>query len=1071
MYLAKYRFFFNFKRYFSTKTHSIKKMKLDFSKILIICFLGIYITSMLFIIGLELPNEKFIALCSVLAVLLIVGYYIIKTSVKDNYLKEEDRILDNLKDNDEKTFDYQSRNFPRLTDKISSIVSRTNTLAQSNQQLRQLEAQLQNNNELLHTANNELKATAAELARKENNLQTIINNQGEGFLLCDKQGVINFINPSFATLINISSENMVGASIFSFLSEENSKLIRSQLANRALGVKNSYELWIKTSTREKKCLLVCASPNYDSNNNHIGTIAVLSDITKIKNYQHELEVQNIEFTKFHQAVAQNSSGILLVDALGLVTYANSQFENIIGYTAEDLIGKSPLSLLDETGNSSLQEYIVTLLKSGRAWKGELNGLKKNGGKINIRATISPLKNANQTNIGYVALLEDITKFKNIEQELAKTTEKYSIIVENSRDVIWIFNTQERQIKYYSPSITQLIGYTVEQALKTNMLQTLDNESAQLMRTYLTDPNAWNNKTEINFEARQKTIDGKTVDVEVVMSPIFSQGITMPTEIIGISRNISRRKQTELQLRKTNAMLQIILEKIPSKIYMKDKNQRYLTVNETYAETYNLTPQNFIGKTDEELHIDNILQLQSDDITVTQTGKPILSNEKYIKPVNDTGAWVSTSVIPYYVTGENPDGIIGIISDITERKIFEQMLVEQNRQFENTIKNLSDIYIRTDLKGTILQASPSICNFLGINKVEEIIGKSLQEITHNPEAWTIVENTGKLIDYPFKMKNLKNKTLYCEINLVTFYNTNGQPAGYEGIARNVTERVLHEQQLNSLTEDLMKSLEQAKIQKNIIESAHRGITESINYAKRIQEAILQTSTQTMKNKFSSSFLLYKPCQIVGGDFYYIKQTPYGLVCAVADCTGHGIPGALMSVLAISLLNDIIGSIEKLENSTPCGVLSELRKKVIESLSNSLVVRDGLDISLVFMRPDKRQIIYSGANLPLYICRKNEIITLKPTYCPIGMHPVLPNFENTIYNLQKNDMLYFASDGYQDQFGMNENRKFSKKDFTELLKQASHLDPEAQQFLLQNRISQWQGTRKQTDDITVLGIKIN
>lgn len=1045
-------------------------MKIDFSKILIICFLSIFITIILFMIGLDLPQEKFIVTTIILAIILVIGYYVIKTSVKDNFIKEEERILENLKDIDNENFTYQSRNFPRLTDKISMLVNRTTALNQTNQQLRKLDEQLQNNNELLRTANAELKNTAAELARKENYLQTIINNQGEGFLLCDTDGIINFINPSFAALINISSENMIGKSIFSLLSEDNCKIMRSQLANRALGVKNSYELWINLSSTEKKCLLVCASPNYDANNNHIGTIAVLSDITKIKNYQHELEIQNIEFTKFQQAVAQNSSGILLIDALGCVSYANNQFETIMGYTNDELKGKTPLSLFDETGNSSLQEYITTLLKSGRAWKGELSCLKKNGGKINIRATISPIKNTNQTILGYAALLEDITKYKFIEQELAETNGKYSIIVENSRDVIWIFNTQKRQMTYYSPSIKQLLGYTVEQALKNNMLETLTPEISAFMTKCFTDASMWHNKTEISFEAKQKTIDGDFVDVEVVMSPIFMQNNQMPTEIVGVSRNISRRKQTELQLRKTNAMLQIILEKIPARIYMKDKNQKYLTVNEQYANWYNLNPKDFEGKTDIELNITPQENLQANNIKAVESGKPVLSHEAYIKPQNSSALWVSLSVLPYFVTSKNPDGIIGIITDITERKLFEQMLLEQNRQFENTIKNLNDIYIRTDLNGIILQASPSICNFVGINKVEEVIGNNIQDYIHNPEAWTIVKNTGKLIDYPFKMKNLKNKTLYCEINLVTFYNTSGKPLGYEGIARNVTERVLHEQQLNSLTEDLMKSLEQAKIQKNIIESAHRGITESINYAKRIQEAILQTSTQTLNNKFKPSFLLYKPCQIVGGDFYYIKSTPYGTVCAVADCTGHGIPGALMSVLAISLLNDIIAAIEKLENPTPSGVLGELRKKVIETLSNSLVIRDGLDISLVFMRPDKRQIMYSGANLPLYICRKNEIITLKPTYCPIGMHPVLPEFENTSYNLQVDDMIYFASDGYQDQFGMNENRKFSKKDFTELLKQASHLDTEAQNYLLQNRLSEWQGTRKQTDDITVLGIKV-
>ena len=280
-----------------------------------------------------------------------------------------------------------------------------------------------------------------------------------------------------------------------------------------------------------------------------------------------------------------------------------------------------------------------------------------------------------------------------------------------------------------------------------------------------------------------------------------------------------------------------------------------------------------------------------------------------------------------------------------------------------------------------------------------------------------------------------------------------------------------------------------IQKEHIEIIHKAVTDSINYAKRIQEAVLPVSAPA-RAVLGEHFILFKPKDIVSGDFYWTTQiTTMGhaplLIVAVADCTGHGVPGAFMSMLGISFLNEIV---RKQEVTQANQVLNELRKEVINALQQRGKTgeqKDGMDISLLVVNTETNECQWAGANNPLYIIHTSDLTTfqklsnleeVKGDKMPIAIHPVMSDFTNHEFKVEKGDCLYLFSDGFADQFGGPKGKKFMYKQFKEILVQTCPgmsqqiKTMNEQKEILEKVINEWIGNGEQVDDITIVGIKI-
>ena len=268
-------------------------------------------------------------------------------------------------------------------------------------------------------------------------------------------------------------------------------------------------------------------------------------------------------------------------------------------------------------------------------------------------------------------------------------------------------------------------------------------------------------------------------------------------------------------------------------------------------------------------------------------------------------------------------------------------------------------------------------------------------------------------------------------------------------------------------------EKISLQRDHIFQQNKEITDSIEYASRIQTALLPPK-ELIDKVIPESFILFKPRDIVSGDYYWLSQKGNKIISVTADCTGHGVPGAFMSMLGISFLNEIINITDE-ENIKSNMVLNEMRALIISSLRQTGNIgesRDGMDMTLCIIDKEKMELDFSGAYNPLYLMRNNELIETKPDKMPIGIHVKRnADFTNHIIKLQKGDILYTFSDGYVDQFGGEDNTKFRKKNFRELLIRIHKKDMNKQKEILEKTLENWMEGYEQIDDILVSGIKIS
>jgi serine phosphatase RsbU (regulator of sigma subunit)/Tfp pilus assembly protein PilF len=257
----------------------------------------------------------------------------------------------------------------------------------------------------------------------------------------------------------------------------------------------------------------------------------------------------------------------------------------------------------------------------------------------------------------------------------------------------------------------------------------------------------------------------------------------------------------------------------------------------------------------------------------------------------------------------------------------------------------------------------------------------------------------------------------------------------------------------------------KDQKALLEEKHKDITDSINYAQKIQTALI-VSEKTLSSKVDNVFVMFKPRDIVSGDFYWFGQKNGYKLLAVADCTGHGVPGAFMSMIGITLLNQIVN--EK-GIVSPAEILNKLREGVVSSLNQTAddEKRDGMDVSLIAWNKD--ELIYAGANNPCIVISNNEIMELKPDKQPVGLYEKQQPFTEQKIELKKVDSIYLFTDGIVDQFGGPENKKVKVKLFRDWLSEIGTLDSVKQKTELEKKFNEWKGKAEQTDDILVIGIK--
>ncbi len=337
--------------------------------------------------------------------------------------------------------------------------------------------------------------------------------------------------------------------------------------------------------------------------------------------------------------------------------------------------------------------------------------------------------------------------------------------------------------------------------------------------------------------------------------------------------------------------------------------------------------------------------------------------------------------------------------------------------------------------------------------DEMIGMSRTDFIATESIELVKKNINSDYDKPYNaVAQRKNSTKFHATFRTKKYKYKGKEVKFTAV-RDITEYKKAEQ-------IIMESKEK-------IETAHKNITDSINYAKTIQNALLTNKT-LIDGYFDEYFLLFKPKEHVSGDFYYVNKINNYIVFAVADCTGHGVPGGFLTMLGITYLHE---TVRREETDNPAKALNILRQRIKRTFKDfGSENQNGLDIALCAIDTETNILQYAGAYSPLYIIRNSELIEYKATKNPIGFFKREISFKNNEIQLYKNDLIYLFSDGYKDQFGGKSQRSFSKRRFRELILEIQIMPMNEQKAVLEEKLKQWRGDIPQIDDITIMAVKI-
>lgn len=555
-----------------------------------------------------------------------------------------------------------------------------------------------------------------------------------------------------------------------------------------------------------------------------------------------------------------------------------------------------------------------------------------------------------------------------------------------------------------------------------------------------------------YESQVISDTGK-IWAQTTLTPILNNKGEL-AKLVAIDSDITEMKRVQRALKRSEEDYKRLFERISDSIFITKKaTRKFMDCNHAVQEIYGYTKEEILTMSAVDLHPEDELITSDDcrvaiDMTIEEFHHVKKNGEKII---------VDVSSVDIYYRGH--DATLSIIRDITDTKRFEQKILEQNAELEK----LSIVASSTD--NVVIICAPNGDLLWANDSYERVFGKSIQERAKetggnlfkgsgNNEIKNYIDQcleTKQGISYESKHVNAKGETVWLQSTLTPVFDENEGLKNFVIIDSDITK-----QKLNELL----------VIEKN------KDITDSINYASRLQQAILPDQSD-FNRMMEGAFVYFEPRDIVSGDFYWMTRTSQNeLIVAAIDCTGHGVPGAFLTITGNDLLNQIV----KLKGITkPTQILDQMNSGLLRRLHTTTdkEIKDGMDMSVCKISKGENgyKVDYAGAFNPLYYVINKEIHEVKGNRFAIGT-PLSEEqqFEGEQLHLPENTMLYLFSDGYHDQLGGKKGKKFMKSKFRQLLVEISDLEVDEQRDKLKSNFDEWSGDMAQVDDVLVMGIRL-
>ncbi|MCA6364481.1 MAG: PAS domain S-box protein [Bacteroidetes bacterium] len=789
---------------------------------------------------------------------------------------------------------------------------------------------------------------------------------------------------------------------------------------------------------------------------------------------------------FADTIINNSSSIVLaVDQGGSVVFASKSVTTILGYEQHEVLGDGWWKVRsdDYVDNLNRKQQVINMREARETY---ISPIKTKNGRIRwIQWQDTILEGNLKVGVGL-----DVTDRQEME-------ERYRHIVETANDIIYTADfkgcftyTNEVAVKILGYELSELIGRHFSEFVHPDWVQEVTTFYAKQFQRRLLS-------TTLEFPVISG--DGGIVWLGQTVRIIIDD--EHPERIKGfqaIARDITEKKQYEEELEK----LSLVASETINGVLICDPESNIEWVNEGFTRITGYS----LAEVRNRRAGDVLKGEKTNMATIYNARERVRTGQGFeveLLVYNRDGneIWISVSNTP--IVDENGRLLkqIEIFTDISEKKRYELQLSRYSKNLEllnNTRQRLLDANTVESLAASVLPVY-----FDHIHYTSRVILALIDERQDLIEVYEVTkENVGDKPQYILLSQadflqldhiRLSRYRLITELNeqnaisifdqrllasgvrsyLATTLQIEGKVNGFLSLCSDYEDAV-DDSDIDLMDEvaDVMASTIQQIRYREIIQQKNNDISSSINYARRIQNAILPPE-EVLRKELGDMFVLFRPKDILCGDYYWAETRGNYIFVAVADSTGHGVPGALLSLMGHNLLNQ---AIRERHLTRPAAILDFLNLSIQQTLNQykqAGELHDGMDIALCVFERKSRTMMFAGAINPLYIVRGQELIQVKGNRFSIGSYFDFKSrpFDHQEVEIKSGDMLYMFTDGYPDQFGGDHDRKLSYRRFRELLIQVASLPAIEQREILTARFSEWMGKGNQTDDVCVLGIRVD
>jgi PAS domain S-box-containing protein len=787
---------------------------------------------------------------------------------------------------------------------------------------------------------------------------------------------------------------------------------------------------------------------------------------------------------FADTTINNSRSLVIAaDESGKVIFVSRSVRSILGYSEEEIMGDNwwKLRTDDPEDNERMKMQVSETTGTTPVYISAIKTKNKITKWIQWVDTV--LEGGIKVGIGL-----DVTDRKEIE-------ERYRHIVEAATDIIYTADYKGR-FTYINDVTEKLTGYSKEDLLGRHFTDVVSEDYLEEVRSFYAKQ--FSRRTVTTYlEFPIKTPGDKTIWLGQTVRILFDAA--RPNIIAGfqaIARDITEKKKYEEELEK----LSLVASETINGVLICDPDGKIEWVNEGFTRITGYSLDEVEGKLPGDVLAGDRTDISAISV-VRDKAKNAEGFHKEFLVYNKAGyeIWLAVSNTPIVDERGNILKQIEIFNDITEKKRYEIQLDKYSRRLEilngakeellrsETVEEVAENVLGSIAQNLLYLQRASIALFDERDEIAEALyvtrnssrkfGRMIIPLHSFRSISHLRRNTHFLVNDLEGQKELsesdkENLEAGVRSYLIMPLYAQGELIGSVNIGAAKPNSISEDdiEMLREVADAMANSLQQLRY-RNIIEQKNADISASILYASRIQDAILPPE-EMLREQIGDLFLLYKPKDMLSGDFYWAEKRGNFTFLAVVDSTGHGVPGALLSLMGQNLLNQ---AVHERHLVRPAAILDYLNAGIQHTLNQYKVageLRDGMDISLCVFEQGTRKMHFAGAINPMYIIREGMLIQSKGNRFSIGSYfdNKMRPFTNQETDLQPGDVIYLFTDGYPDQFGGENDRKMSHRRFRELLMEIHQNEMNEQKKLLEEQLNSWMKGGIQTDDICVIGIRI-